>query len=418
MKDKNIILAKHIASYFSASLLPMFLTLLVNPLISLNMTPEDFAISGYYLSFSSLITPLISFYFLQYYIKRYFEYDQNERKKLKSAIVKMLVTYSFLASIGCMLCILGYIFLLDEDFSLPIFPYLPLAVLALPLTGLYNLELAEFKMQRNSKSFFKLSMINGIINAVCLVLFIVVIKLGGIGKLLAPFLANFILFIYVLRKYQNLLKNHIEKSYYKSMFIFCYPLALAAMLGYFTNGFDRTYLEKLNNTIELGYYTVAVSIANILFVCSTAIGNTFQPDVYEAISLGNNRKLLKVFGVQLSILVVIISLFEIICPIAVYLLTAGKYMESTQYTRIICLSTFTSALYFNINCVTIAKGFPNLSLITSVIGSFLIFFLMPIIVDNYGFIGGAWMNSLSYIIFFIVNILLLFFALKLRSNKI
>ena len=75
-----------IIAYFGASLVPMLLNLLINPLISLNMDPEDFAVVGYYTSFNALITPLISFYFVQFYIKRYYELELNERLKLKATM--------------------------------------------------------------------------------------------------------------------------------------------------------------------------------------------------------------------------------------------------------------------------------------------------------------------------------------------
>ena len=46
---------KSVGTYFAASLLPMLLMAAVNPLIALNMSPEDYAIYGYYNSFITII---------------------------------------------------------------------------------------------------------------------------------------------------------------------------------------------------------------------------------------------------------------------------------------------------------------------------------------------------------------------------
>ena len=62
--------ARNLTLYFGASLIPMVLNLAINPLIAMNMTPEDYAINGYYTSFSSLISPVVLFYMLHYYNKR------------------------------------------------------------------------------------------------------------------------------------------------------------------------------------------------------------------------------------------------------------------------------------------------------------------------------------------------------------
>ena len=56
-----------LSQYFSASLIPMLLNLLINPLVALNMDPEDFAITGYFTSFTTLIGPIIAFYMIHYY---------------------------------------------------------------------------------------------------------------------------------------------------------------------------------------------------------------------------------------------------------------------------------------------------------------------------------------------------------------
>lgn len=409
MDKKNLVsYAKNIGAYFSASLIPMALNLVANPFIALNMSPKDFAITGYFTSFSTLLTPIINFYFLHYYSKRFYECNDVERLKLKAAVFKMLVVYSFIASFFCLIGVLGYIKVFNTELQFDIFPYLPLAILAIPLSGIYNLELTDYKMEKKSKNYFNLSVTTGVLNTVSVVIMVVVLKMAAFGKLFAPFLINFSIFIYLLAKHRNLWKIEIEKSYIKKMFVFCWPLATAAMLGYFTNGFDKTYLESVGDVTEYGYYCVASSMAAYLHVFSTAIFNTFTPDVYEAIAKHNNRKLIRTFGIQQGMIGVLVVLFVIFCPIIIYLLTAGRYMESTTYTRIMAVATLTQTFYFNINCFTIAKGYPKLSMWTSIIGSGLIIVSMSFVVKQWTYIGGAWMVSVSYLLLVLVNIILLY----------
>ena len=86
---------KMLTTYMGASLIPMLLNLLVNPLIALNMSPEDYAVTGYFTSFNALINPIITFYLLHYYVKSYFNLDEEGRLKLRATIFKALIFFSF-----------------------------------------------------------------------------------------------------------------------------------------------------------------------------------------------------------------------------------------------------------------------------------------------------------------------------------
>ena len=85
---------KSLSLYFGASAIPMVINLLINPLVALNMSHEDYAIAGYFTSFNTLLQPIIFFYMIHYYQKRYFELDVSGRFHLKALIFKSLIVFS------------------------------------------------------------------------------------------------------------------------------------------------------------------------------------------------------------------------------------------------------------------------------------------------------------------------------------
>lgn len=145
---------KNLSTYFGASLISMLLSLATNPWIAKNMSPEDYAITGYYTSFSSLIGPIIVFYLIHYYIKEYFKCDEERREYLVSIIARALIWFSGLVSLFCFGCLIIYLKFIKGGDSMPISPYLALSVFALPLTGLLNLKLAQCRMAKKAKAFF------------------------------------------------------------------------------------------------------------------------------------------------------------------------------------------------------------------------------------------------------------------------
>ena len=90
---------QNLSLYFLASLIPMFLQVISNPFFAMNLSPEDYAIIGYYTSLNVLFAPLITFYLLHYYMKRFFEISEEERFHLRSTIFKMLLLFSFVLTL-------------------------------------------------------------------------------------------------------------------------------------------------------------------------------------------------------------------------------------------------------------------------------------------------------------------------------
>ena len=398
---------KDVGLYFAASFIPMLLKVAVNPLIALNMSPEDYGLTGYFTSFTSLISPIILFYLLHYFNKRFFELQPEERIPLKALIFKALIGFSFIVAVLCFWGLYVYIKCSDTIYVNYIFPFLIFVVFSIPLTGIYSLELADFKMSRNPKGYFKLAFSVGLLTVIADIFFVVIIKQGAFGKMLSPLVCNLIVFLYLIIRHKDLLKIKSSFKEFLPVLKFCWPLALGAMLGYFSQGYDKTFLSSIGDTVEYGNYIVGNQMAGYLSVFGAAIYSTFQPDIYENIIKKNNRKLIGTVLLQLLFVSVIILLFVFCAPLIIKILTAGRYMDSTVYAQIISVSVLSSTIYYIINDYTIATGHPNFYLYTTIIGSVLIIVLMPIVVNCLGYKGGALMVVVSYVLLAVTNVFVL-----------
>lgn len=134
--------------------IPMVLNLASNPLVAKNMSPVDYAITGYYGSFNTLITPLILFYMMNYYIKSYYQLDEPDRIILKANIFKALIYVSGFISVLCCAGLIGYMKFFNAGSEIPVSPYLYLSVFALPLTGIYTLVLCDYRISRQKSEIF------------------------------------------------------------------------------------------------------------------------------------------------------------------------------------------------------------------------------------------------------------------------
>lgn len=404
--------------YFLAAMIPMALSLVSNPFIALNMSPVDYAITGYYQAFTVLFGPLVNFYLLHYYTKRYYELDEGERQELKATLFRTLIFFSLLLGVVALIILAVYTFIFNDKSEIPFLPYAVICVFSLPITGIYTLSLTEYRMQRSSKKFFNLSVSNGALSISVLLLFVVAFKWGAIGKMMATFVASAIIFIYVLVKNKNVWKYKFQYGVLKEALMFCWPLVIASMLTFFCSGYDKIILERLGDIETLGIYSVGVTIAGYLHVFSNSINDTFQPDIFESIVKRNFRRCLKYIITKISIMSFCVACFSLLAPYIIDILTYGRYVLSTPFAIIVSISSITSMLYYSMSQVTVALGFTSITLLNKIFGSVLSVLSFNILIQHFGAVGAAWGIVVSYVYFFLGNVILVLIKYKKQHKSI
>lgn len=408
---------KNLGIYMSASLIPMALSLITNPWIAKNLPPVDYAIIGYYQGFNTLLTPFINFYLLHYYTKRFFETTDSEREKLRATIFKSLIYFSLILSIIAIGGLYIYTAYFNKDSQISFFPYAIISVMSLPVVGIYSLSLTDFRMQRRSWDFFKLSVSNGILVTFVTLLFVVIFKWGAFGKLSATLMATTAVFIYLLIKNRKLLAIPFDMTTFKTAAKFCSPLVIAAMLTFFSSGYERVVLERMGDLVEMGIYVVGATIAGYISVFSKSIDDTFQPDIFQSIVKKDYKKCFKVISVKVALISIVVIAFIATAPFVIDILTAGRYTSSVGYAQIVAVSSVTSMLYYSFSQVTIAMGYTSITLTNKIIGSILSVIAYTVLINKYGATGAAWGVVLSYIFFFIGNIILVIIKNKIHVTK-
>lgn len=404
--------------YFLAALIPMLLSLVTNPFIAKNMSPTDYAIAGYYTSFNSLFGPLVTFYLLHYYTKRYFELDEQKRLVLKSTLFKMLIFFSSIMFLVALFIVFIYTHFFNSDSEIPFFPFAIMSMIVLPLGGIYSLTLVELRMSRNSRSFFKISAGRGVFGVLVACLFVVGFKWGAYGKLGSALITDLIFFLFVLISNRELWNITFDWHIFKESLRFCWPLVLASMLTFFSNGYDKVMLERGKDLVELGIYSVGLSIANYLQIFSTSINDTFQPDIFENVVKRNKKMVVRYIAIKIFIMSCIVGLFILFAPFLVKILTFGRYVDSTKYAIIIAISSITSMLYYSVSQVTVALGYSKITLFNKIFGSVLSVLSFNFLISKYGAVGAAWGVVLSYLYFFAGNVAMVIYKYsKARKDE-
>ncbi len=400
---------KNVSIYFSASLIRAFILLAINPFISMNMSHYDFALTGFYLSFNSLLTPLFSLMYGQYYSMRFFKLKtKKERDDLGANLISAQLVFSLFELFFILIAFSFYAKLQKIEF--PVYPYATISFSTIIFHFIFTFFLLKLKMEKNAKKFFIFTISRAGLLALLNIILVVIFKLKALGKILSPLFTSLIFAVLLFPKLTTGVK--IKKEVIIDSIKFCWPLMIAGSLGYFFLGFDRALLVTLDDNIQLGLYNIALSIAGFLMIFQVSLSQTFQPDIFEAVAKNNKRKLLKiVFGINMLNTIPIL-IFIIFAPLIINILTAGRFTEAYKFARILSLRNITAGLYYTMSGIIIAYGYSKIALVNKMIGSLISILLFKFLITNYEFYGAAWGQVLSFLGMSIVGLIILLIKKK------
>jgi O-antigen/teichoic acid export membrane protein len=376
--------------YLMASFIPMIINLFLSPLYALNLSAEDFAIVGYFASFQSLFGPLMLFEMHQNYMREYYFRSERERTNLRSTMFKTFLVFPFIVMAISLIGLFIFLNASGAGHEMPFFPYAILTFLPWALAGVYRLELIDCKVQRRARSYFKISITNSAILIVSTVLCVVAFKWGATGKLIGALVPATAMFLWAFFRHKDTLKEKFDWTILKTAMLFSAPLVLAAMLEFFAGGYDKVYLQRYVQLDQLGIYTIGLSIASYLSIFSTSMGETFNPDIYESIAHKDNRRAIKFVIIQLLMMAVIVIVFILLAKYAIYLLTAGRYVDSTPFAQIASLAAVTGLVRGIVTPFIYSAKKTNVILFAKIFSSIAAILTYGVLIKNYGLYGAAW----------------------------
>lgn len=408
-------LAWNVSYYFLASVIGALIQLVMSPFLALKMEHYDYAIVGYFSSFNALVSPLILFSLGAYYARNFFRVDYETREVMRNTVTLLSIALSFIFAV---LSLGGlYVYFRLVDVSFPFAPYAFITISGLFFNSVYTIFVVDLRMNRKAKQFMTVHVSHAACSAVMAILLVIILGLGGFGRMLATSLTSLVFFIFSASRL--ITKIQINWGHVRAAIKFCWPLAAAAMLGYFTSGMDRAMLERLHNVTDLGLYSIATRIAGYLSMFTLALSQTFQPDIYKAIA---EKNIFKTFIVIITISVlglVPIGLFMIFANPLVSILTFGRFTAAAGYARILSLKNITMHLYHSLCSVLEGYGYTKTVLFTRLFGSIAVFFLLSYMIDKLGFWGAAWGQVISFVLMVVITLayLIMFHHNKLFRNS-
>lgn len=393
-----------ILSVFGSSLSVTISNLLVGVMLSRLLGAGGFGLYSYI-----IVVPVIVIGFTQLGIRRSTIYHIGQRtvpeEELFSALF-LLWIYSSILSI--IICGVTYFFSATQPFD-PL-----IIVLVLMTIPLLLLNLFAGGVFLGKEEIFRANIINAgptLMTLVLTVFFVWILRMGILGAFLAIALANFSMFFYVYYVMVNKYRYHVTWKYHerlmKSMVKLGLINALAIFVMQLNYRLDILMLKKLSTLEQVGYYSLAMQIAEQLWHIPYAIeliilsrsANTNDNEFVH-------KTVASIFRVSLVLALAGGLIIFFVTPLIVPLLFGKDFIHSVPMIQVVLPGILILVGFRILNSRIVGMGKPQIAIYTFVPALLINFLVNLFMIPRYGGIGAAWSTNISYalgsIAFFIV----------------
>ena len=384
------------------------------PILSYYLSPEGLGLATNFVVFTTIVNLLAGQAILN--ALSYFYYEQT--KYQNSILVSNLVWMTIAACI-----VLFFIMLL---FNNQIFQYMQLDLIFQVMAFLYaifyvftNINLQLFRLEEKPKSFALFQIIQIVVHCVFVVLFVIVWKQDGEGKIYAEFLT--IVLMGIINLYSIIKRGFFvlkyDESSVKSLLKFGLPLMPHSISFWFKSGADKVFITNFAGLAANGIYSMAMSISSLYTLVSNAFFNAYIPTLQKKLSNMNpenekeeKNRIVKTIYLMIG-LFFLVSLFSVLCAwIILKYMVSDKYETAFDFIPGVILSLYVYVIYsFAVQFVYKKKRTLFLGIITF-IGSLVQLVLSYYLVKNSGPMGAVYSS--------IVGSLFISLGIFYYSNKV
>lgn len=203
-----------------------------------------------------------------------------------------------------------------------------------------------------------------------------------------------------------------------------FPLLAINFITIFITTYPRIVIEKKESSVILSYYSILISIANIVPSITTTL---FTPLLSSYATLYNNKEIKKLALMHIKVialcfcmcLMIMVASFFILPPLFRWYY-GNKLMDYINIFYIGIIGACFLSMAQVAKPILLSANKNNLMLIILCVSVIPLLILTPILVNNYSALGAALALLISYFVFFVLSTfatVMIFFANK-RITKI
>lgn len=332
-------------TFLIPTLLTRGLTFILTPVYTRYMSPADYGIVG----LGSTLLAVFALFLglsIQSSAGRLHHQLPNEesQRRLVGTILGFLLVVP--PAIALVVEVLGSTHVITGFRSAPYSPYLRLVVWASVLVLFQNLALNVLMVRESHRQGASLNALAVLTTAGFTLLFVVVLRKGAYGQLLALLIANAVIATWAIRMLWRVCPPMFDRALLKDALLFSLPLVPHELSKWILAASDRVILERYVDAADLGRYALGYSFGSAIGIFLSAVGTALFPIVSRKLAEKDPHEEVPVLGS----LVILASTFAslgaaTVFPSFVRLVTPHAYDGAGAVIPWVAVGFFFQALY-------------------------------------------------------------------------
>lgn len=396
--------------YTISSFINAALPLILLPILTRKLSPEDYGIVAMFQIAVSLIYPFIGMNLESSIGRKYFDKDYSD-------FPSYIGNCFFL--VGISFSIVTVLFWLNIDYIQKITliseSWLKYILLVAVTQFITTVVLIIYRVKVKPIKYGILQISQSILNVGLTILFVVVLNKtwdGRIGAQIITSVVFAIISVIVLYNIKHLSFN-IKKADIQHALKFGVPLIPHAIGGMLFTSIDRFFLTKLIGLEQTGNYTVAYQIGAVIGIITTSFNNAYGPWLFEKLNRDDLqiKKRIVSFTYIYFILLFIGGMFLVfLFPFISAIFVGESYTSTGTHSTFIILGYVFQGMYFMVtNYIFYSHKTHILAFVTISVG------LIKIPITYYAIL---WAGAVGASISFGISWLLFFFSTWILSSRV
>ena len=395
-------LVKQLSTYTFVSFLGAGINFFLMPYLSHFINPAEYGILSILNTFVSLIIPLVGLVATSIITVEYYKLkDKREFASLFSsvqlipiipAIISLVITVLFRGP----LC--RFLELPESEWH-----WLPISVLLAVFTIYYETLLMFNVAEKKPVHYAVFNIVKLSVEVSLTIWFVSGLGMGWEGRMwswvISTALLGIVSFFYFNQR--GLLTKKISKNFYWAGIIFGLPLILHTIGKFVINQSNRIFIAKLDSVEEAGIYNVGAQVGMVILLLVNAIGNFYQPYLYERLTNLTHAAKLQIvkmtYTIMLGLMAALVALTVLAHPFFKYLVDE-KYFKATRYVFWVGLGYFFWGVYILFTGFVFYQKQTNFLGVLAIINVSVSIALNYWLISVFGPLGAAYASALSFLI--------------------
>jgi len=395
--------AANILSFISGPIISALIGLITIPVTTHLLSVEDFGKLNLFLITQTFIYMFI-YLAMDHSFVRFYNESSGSSLLVNTLVIPVIVTIILIGSTIFQLDNISQLLFGTNDYLLVV-----CLLVSIPFGILERFSQLIIRMEEKGSLFASLIIFSKLIILTLIIIFSLFINLNyilvAIIYLISQFLSATLSLVFTFSHWKRIKMKDINKNEILKFLKFSIPMYPSTLMVWGLNSITVVLLRFFSTYNEVGIYSAATRVTNIINVLQSAVMSFWLPIVYR---WEGEKKPHKIFELSAKIIIISTSLcfiFVLMFRDYFIILLSSSYIEAISLLPILLFVPFMS---LNSEIVGIGINIKNKTYLNTIFSFITLLILMGLgifFINKLGALGAALINGVAYVLFYLMKLI-------------